>query len=105
MTGQPEGTVLAPRANPDLIGHDAAARTLEEAARSGRLHHAWLFCGPPGIGKATLAWRFTRWLLAGLPDTTPPLHLDPASPVFRRIAADTHADCFTLEPNTGDRGV
>ncbi len=105
MTGQPEGTVLAPRANPDLIGHDAAARTLEEAARSGRLHHAWLFCGPPGIGKATLAWRFTRWLLAGLPEASPPLFVDPASPIFRRVAADTHADCFTLEPNTGDKGI
>lgn len=97
--------MIDPRANPDLVGHDEAARTLRDAARSGRMHHAWLICGAPGIGKATLAWRFTRWLLAGLPDTTPPLYLDPASPVFRRIAADTHADCFTLEPNTGDRGV
>ncbi|HWT09620.1 MAG TPA: DNA polymerase III subunit delta' [Roseomonas sp.] len=96
---------IEPRANPDLVGHDAAARALEEAARSGRLHHAWLICGPPGIGKATLAWRFARWLLAGMPATTPPLQVDPASPVFRRIAADTHADCFTLEPNTGERGV
>ena len=34
-----------------------------------------------------------------------PLEVDPASPVFRRVAADTHADCFTLEPNTGDRGT
>ncbi|MBR0651919.1 DNA polymerase III subunit delta' [Roseomonas terrae] len=94
-----------PRANPDLIGHDDAARTMQDAARSGRLHHAWLICGAPGIGKATLAWRFTRWLLAGMPDTTPPLQTDPASPVFRRIAVDTHADCFTLEPSTGDKGV
>ncbi len=94
-----------PRATPDLIGHDDAARTLEAAARSGRLHHAWLICGAPGIGKATLAWRFARWLLAGMPATTPPLQVDPTSAVFRRVAADTHADCFTLEPNTGDKGV
>jgi DNA polymerase-3 subunit delta' len=94
-----------PRATPDLVGHDEAARTLQDAARSGRLHHAWLICGAPGIGKATLAWRFARWLLAGLPDTSPPLWVDPASPVFRRVVADTHADCFTLEPNTGDKGV
>jgi DNA polymerase-3 subunit delta' len=78
---------------------------LEAAARSGRLHHAWLLCGPPGIGKATLAWRFARWLLAGMPQGAAPLAVDPASSVFRRVAADTHADCFTLEPNTGDRGV
>lgn len=94
-----------PRATPDLVGHEDAARTLEAAARSGRLHHAWLFCGPPGIGKATLAWRFARWLLAGMPKADPPLFVDPSSAVFRRVAADTHADCFTLEPNTGERGT
>ena len=98
-------TAPDPRANPDLVGHQDAARALEAAARSGRLHHAWLFCGPPGIGKATLAWRFARWLLAGMPRGDVPLEVDPASPVFRRVAADTHADCFTLEPNTGDRGT
>jgi DNA polymerase-3 subunit delta' len=96
---------MDPRANPDLVGHDEAARTLEAAARAGRLHHAWLLCGPPGIGKATLAWRFARWLLAGMPPGDAPLAVDPASSVFRRVAADTHADCFTLEPNTGERGV
>lgn len=96
---------MEPRANPDLVGHDEAARVLEAAARSGRLHHAWLLAGPPGIGKATLAWRFARWLLAGMPAGGPPLHVDPASAVFRRVAADTHADCFTLEPNTGERGT
>lgn len=96
---------MEPRANPDLVGHEEQARALEQAARSGRLHHAWLIAGPPGIGKATLAWRFARWLLAGMPKTEPPLFVDPASAVFRRVAADTHADCFTLEPGTGDRGT
>jgi DNA polymerase-3 subunit delta' len=96
---------MEPRANPELVGHDAAARSMEAAARSGRMHHAWLICGPPGIGKATLAWRFARWLLAGMPEGAAPLAVDPASAVFRRVAADTHADCFALEPNTGERGV
>jgi DNA polymerase-3 subunit delta' len=96
-----------PRANPEIIGHDDAARTLEAAARSGRLHHAWLIAGPPGMGKATLAYRFARWLLAGLPPPEPgqpPLHVPPGHPAFRRVAAGAHADLFTLEPNTGDKG-
>lgn len=92
---------LPVRANPDLFGHHAAAAALEAAARSGRLPHAWLVCGPPGIGKATLGYRFGRWLLAGgadRPAGPSPLHLDPADPVFRRIAAEAHADLRVLRP-------
>ena len=92
-----------PRANPELFGHESAAATLAEAARSGRLHHAWLITGPAGIGKVTLAWRFARWLLAGMPDTPqgkPPLHLDATHPVFRRVAADSHADLLTIDADT-----
>ena len=32
------------------------------------MHHAWLITGPDGVGKATLAFRFARRLLAGMPD-------------------------------------
>ena len=97
-----------PRANPELFGHESAAATLAEAARSGRLHHAWLMAGPAGIGKETLAWRFTRWLLAGMPEPTegkPPLYLEPSHPVFRRVAAESHADLLTIDADTlrGDR--
>jgi DNA polymerase-3 subunit delta' len=94
---------LPVRGNPDLFGHLAAAAALEAAARSGRLPHAWLFCGPPGIGKATLGYRFGRWLLAGGAERPPhdvPLHLDPADPVFRRVAAGAHADLHVLHPTT-----
>lgn len=97
-----------PRANPDLFGHDEAARSLEAAARSGRLHHAWLLAGPPGLGKATLAFRFARWLLAGLPPAMPgeaPLFLAADHPVFRRTANGAHADLFTLAPSTGEKGT
>ena len=87
---------LEPRANPDFRGHDAAVAALAQAALSGRLHHGWLISGQPGIGKATLAFRFARWLLAG--GTAPDLSLPPgAEGVFRRIAAGTHPDLFTVE--------
>ena len=52
----------APRANPELLGHEATEAMLAEAIRAGRLHHAWLITGPQGIGKATLAFRFARRL-------------------------------------------
>jgi DNA polymerase III subunit delta' len=54
-----------PWRNDRLFGHDLAERTMLTAQQIGRLHHAWLLTGPRGIGKATLAWRFARFLLAG----------------------------------------
>ncbi|MBN8909606.1 MAG: DNA polymerase III subunit delta', partial [Rhodospirillales bacterium] len=85
-----------PRANPLLLGHAEAEATLAGALAAARLHHAWLITGPEGVGKATLAYRFARRLLArGAP--APGLDMDPADPVFRRIAAGSHADLLTVE--------
>lgn len=89
-------TAPEPRANPHLAGQDAAEATLVEAVRAGRLHHAWLLTGPPGVGKATLAFRFARRLLAG-PTTAATLALPETHPTFRRVAAGAHADLLTIE--------
>jgi DNA polymerase-3 subunit delta' len=96
-----------PRANPDLVGHQWAEQRFLAAWNSGRLPHAWLICGPPGIGKATFAFRAARFALAGggggsgggLFDDAPPgsLAVSPDHPVFRRIASGGHADLMTLE--------
>lgn len=94
---------MTPRENPDLVGHAAAEAALAAAVQGGRLHHAWLITGPPGLGKATLAFRFARWLLAGAP-AGQGLHLPPSHPVFRRVAAGAHADLLSLAPNTGEKG-
>jgi DNA polymerase-3 subunit delta' len=85
-------------ANPVLFGHAAEEAVLAEAALSGKLHHAWLITGPAGVGKATLAFRFARWLLAGLPVSRglPPLAVPEGHPVFRRMAASAHADLRVL---------
>jgi DNA polymerase-3 subunit delta' len=91
----------APRENASFAGHDAAVAALYDAAMSGRLHHAWLIGGGAGIGKATLAYRFARWLLAGA--TTADLSLDPAHPVFRRVAANTHADLLTIDRRLNEK--
>jgi DNA polymerase-3 subunit delta' len=94
----------APRENPHLIGHDAAERAVADALAGGRMHHAWLITGPEGIGKATLAFRFARRLLAsGQSGTTGGLAMDPQHPVFRRVAAGTHADLMTVEREWDDK--
>ena len=87
-------TTLAPRENPLLVGHEVAEQRIVDAMSGRRLHHAWLISGPDGVGKATLAFRFARRLLAGTSDT---LALDEHNPVFRRVAAATHADLLTIE--------
>lgn len=91
-----------PRENPDLLGHEAAERLWGQARASGRLHHAWLITGSEGIGKATLAYRLARSLLAGRGPGAP-LQMDPADPVFRRVAAGTHAGLMTVERGTDEK--
>jgi len=85
---------MTPRENPNLFGQGDAEHSLNEAIASGRLHHAWIISGVEGIGKATLAYRFARRLLAG---TGQGLQMAPDHPVFRRVAAKTHADLLTVE--------
>ena len=89
-------TAPAPRENPFLLGQDAAEGTLARAIGSGRMHHAWLITGPQGVGKATLAYRFARHLLAGGHGENG-LEMAPSHPTFRRVAANTHADLLTVE--------
>jgi DNA polymerase-3 subunit delta' len=97
---------LAPRRNPTLVGHNPVEQALLQAAESGRLPHAIILGGARGVGKATLAFRFARWLLAkveagpglfgdAIPATN--LDIDPQHPVARRISAGGHADLLTVE--------
>jgi len=91
LTGAPH-----PRETPHLIGQQAAENAFIAAFNSGKLHHAWLITGPRGVGKATLAWKIARFLLAtpaadensmfapDLPDT---LEISPDHPVSHRILA------------------
>jgi DNA polymerase-3 subunit delta' len=73
-----------PRETAVLFGQEAAeARFLAAAAH--RLHHAWLLTGPQGAGKATLAWRIARRLVAG--GAAPTLDMAPDHAVFRQLAA------------------
>jgi DNA polymerase-3 subunit delta' len=87
-----------PRLTTRLIGHAAAEAAMLAAYRESRLAHAWLIGGREGVGKATLAWRFARFVLA---------HPDPAlaavqgardlfvaadHPAARQLAALSHPD-------------
>jgi DNA polymerase-3 subunit delta' len=86
----------APRANAELLGHESVERELIAAAAGGRLPHAWLIAGREGIGKATLAFRFARFLFAGS-DSVDTLAIESSHPVFYRVASGGHADLLTVE--------
>jgi DNA polymerase III subunit delta' len=91
------GELPHPRDRQELFGHDAAARTLAAAARSGRLHHAWIIAGPKGVGKATLAWRFARALLAYGADECPDdLSVPAEHQVSRLVSALSHPDVLLI---------
>ena len=96
-----------PRLTPNLYGHEAVEAEVLAALTGGRRHHAWLLTGPRGIGKATLAWRIAKFMLAGAdapaesgmfgdapaPDT---LTIDADHPVSRRIAALSDPGCLLI---------
>lgn len=105
---QPDDDPHSPRRNSHLLGHADAEKLVLDAWNSGRMHHAWLIGGPPGIGKATLAYRIARFILSrgveeegdslfGAPPPPASLAVDPESPVAKRIAAAGHSDLLTVE--------
>ena len=90
----------SPRDVDRVFGHDDAATEFEEALRSGRLHHAWLLVGPEGIGKATLAYRLARTVLAHAEagDLLPgaPGDVAPDQPIFRKVAGLAHPNLLLI---------
>ncbi len=83
-----------PRQTRELIGHAEAQRQILSAWESGRFPHAILIGGPEGIGKATLAYRIARFVLAGGPAEG--LDVPADHPVARQIEAQAHPDLLVL---------
>jgi len=103
-----------PRRTTTLRGHEAAERAFLSAWNSMRMHHAWLLGGPRGIGKATLAFRIARFILAtgegsglfgGIAANGDGLGIPEDHPVWRQVANGSHPDLLTVErsinPQTG----
>lgn len=81
------------------LGNEAAHRRFRAALDSGAMHHAWLFTGPQGIGKASFARAAALRLLAesaDRADLAPGFAVGEAHPTRRLIEAGTHPDYRAL---------
>ncbi len=98
-----------PRDTPQIIGQRVAEQGFLDAYNADRLHHGWLLTGPRGVGKATLAWRIARFLLAnpggevpenGLfgdnPEVLRTLDVSDDHPVARRLMAGSEPGFFHI---------
>lgn len=102
-----------PRETTALLGQEAAEAAFLEAFTTGRLHHGWLITGPRGVGKATLAWRMARFLLAnppvadaglfGAPPAPTSLDIGAEHPVAHRILARSEPGLFHLKRGVNEK--
>ena len=101
--------VPLPRESELLIGQDEAEAALLEAFRSGRMHHAWLIAGEEGIGKASLAFRLARFVLA-YPDPSmdavaaaDDLDVPADHPAAIKVAHGTHGNVLHIQREWDER--
>ncbi len=105
------GEAPHPRVTDLLFGHAGAEAALLAAYRSGHVPHAFLIAGAKGIGKATLAYRMARFMLAHPNpaalevEAATSLAVDPRHPAARRIAAQAHSGLLVLERTANEKGV
>ncbi len=88
-----------PRHTMELFGHDAAEAAFAQAFAGARIHHGWLICGREGIGKATLAYRMARHVLAREDERgrgPGPLDMGPDTIAARQVRALSHPGLLVI---------
>lgn len=81
-----------------LLGQSQAIEELQRSLKSHRLHHAWIFSGPKGVGKYTAAIEFARILLDPEAHTTRSgeIEANEGGQVSTLIDAGSHPDLHIL---------
>lgn len=82
-----------------ILGQPKALAALSGAFASGRIHHAWIFHGPAGVGKFSTALAFAATILDPTSRVSRVDNLpapDPSSPVRKLLAAGSHPDLHVI---------
>ena len=89
---------LTPDNRADFIGAQIVDPYFCQLINQGNLTGGWLLTGPPGIGKATLAFRIARALFAHATgdNAQTGLQIDAASQVFKLVASHGHPDLAVI---------
>jgi DNA polymerase-3 subunit delta' len=82
-----------------ILGHTWAVNLLQSHLRQDRLRHAYLFTGPQGVGRRTLALRFTQALYS------PDHGYTPESRLSQQVADMKHPDLSVVSRLEGDRDI
>lgn len=82
--------------NWEIVGHEWAVRLLQRALKRDELSHAYLFTGPPNVGKGTLAMVLARVLLCQGEGERP----CGTCRACRLVASGNHPDFHQVEPET-----
>jgi DNA polymerase-3 subunit delta' len=95
-----------PRETLRLAGQDLALARAARAIRGGHPPGAWLITGPPGIGKATLAYRIARYVLAhgATASGAEDLSVPEREPSALQVAAASHPGLLVLKRGLNESG-
>ncbi len=77
-------------------GHDVLIQAFQRVIRRDRLAHAYLFTGPPGVGKKLFAIELAKTLLCEGPDADKKLDACDVCPACLQVEAGTHPDFFLV---------
>jgi DNA polymerase III subunit delta' len=83
---------IHPRENYSFFTNEKAEESLLAALNGARMHHAWIFNGPRGIGKATLAYRLARRYLGAKPTGESPLAVSQNDIICQQIQSNSYPD-------------
>lgn len=79
-----------------MLAHKKIEENLARSIVSGKVFPTWIFSGPSGVGKSTMAYRFAKCLLSQTLPADSTLHVDENNKVHRLVEQMTHPDFFVL---------